>query len=361
MLEYSVDLESGGLTPGEEDAVWMMTTFGFFSVVQKPGEKDLTIRSRARSDLEALKEEHLPSMGEIIKGGTDYQFRAHATHDAVAEALGKIAQDIDYSNFKDTVEERQGADRAHVYFEVWSTLHSIKKATKKTDSELAKQKGKKLSYGGVVFDGQGRVLLRKVAGGFGGSDWTYAKGRLHKGEKPEETALREVQEENGTPAKIIAEIPGLFEGTDSMTGYFVMEVTGELGPHDKETEKVEWLTPEDAKTRLRECGSTSVVKERDLEVLEAALKVRDAPGTSGNEQYQKLLKKHKITLANRSESSEFVFDIGSTHTSKDGEYRTIRGYGFEKKKAIYIIERENGKLDHKTAKKANEQYTPRKV
>jgi len=346
---------------GEEDAVWIMTTFGFFSVVQKPGEKDLTIRSRARSDLEALKEKCLPSMGEITKGGTDYQFRARATHDAVGAALAKIAEHIDYSNFKDTVKERQGADRAHVYLEIWSTLHGIKEATKRTDSELAKQRRKKLSYGGVVFDDQGRVLLRKVAGRFGGADWTFAKGRWHKGEKPEETALREVQEENGTPAKIIARIPGLFEGTVSMTGYFVMEATGELGPYDKETEKVEWLTPEDAKTRLRECGSTSVVKERDLEVLEAALKVRDAAGTSGDEQYQKLLKKHKIKPANKSESSEFVFEIGSTRTSKDGEHRTIRGYGFENKKAIYIIERENGKVDHKTAKKANEQYTARKT
>lgn len=34
--------------------MWLMTTVGFFSIVRKPGETDLTVRARVRSDLEAL-------------------------------------------------------------------------------------------------------------------------------------------------------------------------------------------------------------------------------------------------------------------------------------------------------------------
>ncbi len=269
--------------------MWIVTTFGFFSIVQKKkGDTNLTIRSRARSDLVALKEKHLPSMGKIVEwGGTDYQFRARATHEAVARALAGIAEDIDYSNFKHTVRKRQGADREHTYSKVWSTLLGIKEVPESRSAgtpgepELAAQEGKKLSYGGVVFDASGRVLLRKVAGGFGGADWTFAKGRWQQGEEPEQTALREVREEYGFSAKVTARIPGLFEGTVTMTGYFVMEATSQLGTHDEETEEVEWLAPDDARARLHGCGSRESVKKRDLEVLDAALKVRERDDKEG--------------------------------------------------------------------------------
>lgn len=57
--------------------MWLMTRFGFFSVVQKPGETDLTVRARVEADLLALKAAYLPSMGPILaNAGTDYQYRA---------------------------------------------------------------------------------------------------------------------------------------------------------------------------------------------------------------------------------------------------------------------------------------------
>ena len=48
--------------------MWLFTNFGFFSVVQKPGERDLTVRSRLRSDLERLRERYLPTLGPVISG-----------------------------------------------------------------------------------------------------------------------------------------------------------------------------------------------------------------------------------------------------------------------------------------------------
>lgn len=48
--------------------MWLITPIGFFSIVQKPGDKQngtLTVRSRVRSDLEALKESYLPGLGQI--------------------------------------------------------------------------------------------------------------------------------------------------------------------------------------------------------------------------------------------------------------------------------------------------------
>ena len=62
--------------------MWIMTTIGFFSIVQKPEDKHgemLTIRSRVKSDLIALRDQYLPSLGPIATNvGTDYQYRASA-------------------------------------------------------------------------------------------------------------------------------------------------------------------------------------------------------------------------------------------------------------------------------------------
>jgi hypothetical protein len=49
--------------------MWLITSIGFFSVVQKPGDKQnstLTVRSRVRSDLAALKQHYLPGFGDPV-------------------------------------------------------------------------------------------------------------------------------------------------------------------------------------------------------------------------------------------------------------------------------------------------------
>lgn len=103
--------------------MWLFTTFGFFSVVQKPGETNLTIRSRVRSDLDRLRQKYLPSLGPVVEhGGTDYQYRAKASHTDLAEAMAKMVKDIDYGNFKNAVTQRQGRKRHDAYAGVWDVL-----------------------------------------------------------------------------------------------------------------------------------------------------------------------------------------------------------------------------------------------
>ena len=106
--------------------MWLVTRYGFFSVVQKPGDKDLTIRARTRADLEELRRQYLPEMGAIRTGeGTDYRYRASATHTAFSEAVHRTIVDIDYANFKNTVSAEQGPERAHVYSRVWDNLWAL--------------------------------------------------------------------------------------------------------------------------------------------------------------------------------------------------------------------------------------------
>jgi hypothetical protein len=103
-----------------------MTKFGFFSVVQKPGEDVLTVRARVRGDLDALREGYLPELGETLETPrADYGYRAHVGHAAFGEALRRIGEDVDYPNFKNAVRDAMGARRAKVYGKVWGALFEL--------------------------------------------------------------------------------------------------------------------------------------------------------------------------------------------------------------------------------------------
>lgn len=106
--------------------MWLITTVGFFSVVQKPEDveaKTLTVRARVREDLEALKAKYLPELGAIQESATnDYRYRASATQAAVARAMAQMIEHLDYSNFKNAVAQHQGRSRSTLYHDVWATL-----------------------------------------------------------------------------------------------------------------------------------------------------------------------------------------------------------------------------------------------
>jgi hypothetical protein len=103
--------------------MWILAPCGFFSIVQKPGDKFLTVRARVASDLENLRTRFLPSLSKTIKGGgTDYPYRATISHSEFAAGLAKMGQHIDYSNFKDEVKKEMGRHRAEVFSKVWQTL-----------------------------------------------------------------------------------------------------------------------------------------------------------------------------------------------------------------------------------------------
>jgi 8-oxo-dGTP diphosphatase len=262
--------------------MWLITNFGFFSVVQKPGDKaagELTVRSRVRSDLETLRDRYLPQLGEIkANAGTDYKYRAKVPREALAAAAGQIVRDIAYTNFKDSVAKQQGHKRAKTYHQLWDVLFQLQdneqdfsqssssKAAKATHAE----KGLKLAYGGVLFDAQGRVLLRKPKGEFGGYAWTFAKGRPEPGDTPEDTARREVREETGYDAEIIGRIPGSFEGDTTSNEFFLMRPVGEPQAFGWETQVIEWVPIDQAAGYLKRTRN-AVGRKRDLAVLKAAV------------------------------------------------------------------------------------------
>jgi 8-oxo-dGTP pyrophosphatase MutT (NUDIX family) len=85
------------------------------------------------------------------------------------------------------------------------------------------------SYGVVVKDDQGNIVLREVANFFDGYHWSIAKGRLDPGESPLETAVRELREETGISEdtvpnfRIVGALPGPYSSGYSDTYLYVAE------------------------------------------------------------------------------------------------------------------------------------------
>jgi hypothetical protein len=184
---------------------------GFFSIVQKSGDADLTVRARVAADLDRLRELYLPTLSPTIAhAGTDYPFRAKASRATFSAAMAKLAEAIDYSNFKNEVAKVGGKKRAAIYSGVWQHLLALEESApvpaKKPVVTPPTPKG--YGFGGVLIDEQGRVLLREPTNHFGGYVWTFPKGGSERGETPEATALREVLEETGYEAEIVCRLPG---------------------------------------------------------------------------------------------------------------------------------------------------------
>ncbi len=123
------------------------------------------------------------------------------------------------------------------------------------------------SYGVVLFDGKGRVLLREPKDHYGGAAWTFAKGG---GSSPGTTALKELAEETGHKGAIHDIIPGAFKGTGTKTNYFIGRSIGyDAALMDGETAGVKWATFDEAMQAFA-LSPDAQVAARDLEVLKAA-------------------------------------------------------------------------------------------
>lgn len=130
---------------------------------------------------------------------------------------------------------------------------------------------KEVRCGGVVIRNDGRVLLREPTGHPEGTAWRFPTGKLSEKEPPEATVERVVQR-IGTTARVVARIPGTFEGTSSLTTYFRMDFLGENGCIDPKTARVCWATLMEAQDMINAASSLSR-RRRDLAVLEAVLRM----------------------------------------------------------------------------------------
>lgn len=125
------------------------------------------------------------------------------------------------------------------------------------------------AYGGILLTRDGKVLLREPTNHFDGYVWTFAKGKPGAGDSPEETALREVEEECGYVAEIVDVLPGIYKSGLSSNAYFVMRHHGSQKAFDWETWSTRWVSFEEAERLINETTNPKG-KQRDLAVLAAA-------------------------------------------------------------------------------------------
>jgi hypothetical protein len=132
--------------------MWVFTNETFFSVIQHRGDPELVlIRGRIKGDLEKLKEKYLPNLGEVVETptGADYPYRALAWKVEYAEAVKKIALEINYTNFKSSVPD---TNRHNLYMQVWSIMKNAEATLRRMHDEDLRPKGQKKGRQGSFFD-----------------------------------------------------------------------------------------------------------------------------------------------------------------------------------------------------------------
>jgi len=108
----------------------------------------------------------------------------------------------------------------------------------------------------------GGVLVREATGGPEVAvvhrpkydDWSFPKGKLTSGERDEDAAVREVEEETGFRAELLDELtPVMYlhrSGKPKIVRYWRMRVIGGAFEPNAEVDRLAWLTIADADARL---------------------------------------------------------------------------------------------------------------
>lgn len=99
--------------------MWIMTTDGFISVVNKAedGKDWLCVRSREKSTLEAVCRKVGVPIGTVTElEGSDYEFRVWLSRNEVNMYLIDTVDGLEYHNFKSEVEYVQGKDSKYLEF-----------------------------------------------------------------------------------------------------------------------------------------------------------------------------------------------------------------------------------------------------
>lgn len=122
--------------------MWICTNQAFLSVVHKDCPKDyLMVRARVKGHIEAV----FPDADVRQTLGTDYQFRAVVSRIDVANALAELTFDIEYNNFKNSVEDD---DLHNAYSRVWGVMSNLQEYEPYTRQKRNKRKG----YGGTAMN-----------------------------------------------------------------------------------------------------------------------------------------------------------------------------------------------------------------
>lgn len=102
--------------------MWLMTTRGFYSVVQHRDDPDrVLVRARCKQDIDALRD-LVPDAEPIRLQDADYAWRIEVPRAAWAAALQTLLDEVTYPNFKDAVPDKAHKD---AYMRVWGVMLAL--------------------------------------------------------------------------------------------------------------------------------------------------------------------------------------------------------------------------------------------
>lgn len=102
--------------------MWLMTTRGFYSVVQHRDDPDrVLVRARCKADIDALAD-LLPDAEPILLHDADYAWRIDVPRAVWAAALQTLTAEIAYPNFKSAVHDPAHHD---AYLRVWGVMCAL--------------------------------------------------------------------------------------------------------------------------------------------------------------------------------------------------------------------------------------------
>lgn len=97
--------------------MWVFLNNAFFSIVEPNiNGPNLLVRARFAGDIEKT----FPDEKVTYTPHRDYAFRALIDREIVADAISRSLREIDYSNFKDSVQEDW---RHEAYADVWYVMY----------------------------------------------------------------------------------------------------------------------------------------------------------------------------------------------------------------------------------------------
>ena len=111
--------------------MWLFTRHGFFSVVYDKQQSCVVVRARREEDLLALKTFANLRAKIYMTPTRDYHCRLFLTPKVWERVSIELARNIDYPNFKDTIHREAGAERAHLYADIWRTHHRLQEGQKR--------------------------------------------------------------------------------------------------------------------------------------------------------------------------------------------------------------------------------------
>ncbi len=138
---------------------------------------------------------------------------------------------------------------------------------------------REFSAGGIVFNNQGQVLITQNSGNH---YWGFPKGHIEKGQTSKEAALREVKEEGGIEAEILAKVgdskyvyvfkpeykvhnlkdPQVGEKIFKVVTIYLMKyLSGDTKDHDFEVSEAKFVSPEEALETLSFSADRTLLKK----------------------------------------------------------------------------------------------------